>query len=49
MKIEVDFHCTRCGALPGEGCRQRDGRSVPPHPERRLALAAHNREGRDDG
>lgn len=38
--IEVDFHCTRCGACPDEPCRQRDGRSVPPHAERRKLASA---------
>ena len=43
MQIEIDFHCTRCGALPDEPCRQKDGKAVPPHQDRREALAAHER------
>lgn len=40
--LAVDLHCTRCGALPDEPCRQTDSKSVPPHPERRAAEAAAN-------
>jgi hypothetical protein len=46
VQIAVDFHCTACGARPGEPCRTAAGRSVPPHPERREALAAYERMGR---